>query len=57
MTSPFVLYASVGLLVGLFATKVLIEPAHADDLMIGAVFGLALGIALALSKRALWGRK
>ena len=54
MSNPVVLYGGVGLLIGVLATKMLIEPARIDDFLIGAAFGFIIGGALAISRRMFW---
>ena len=58
MSSPVVLYSLVGLIVGAFLNFLLTGGStHTSDLLLGAIFGLAVGAILALGKTNLWGRK
>jgi len=51
MKSPTLVYAGVGLLIGIVVTKLLISPIGTIDFVIGAIFGFFLGVALAVAKK------
>jgi len=57
MSSPTVMYASVGFLAGSLSGFAYAGSPNLSDLLIGGFVGLFVGILLAVSKYNIWDRK